>query len=132
MHGCDFMTTLQGKIEAQGMPSDLAKSGVDFVQFLAPTEEPMEDFDANDTPKTRTISIASNFSTDSFYLDGGNTNEKDNGLQMEESSKGKVKGSVPLRYFLSGTNWFVLVLLAIVFPVVDIIASSSDYWLSIW
>lgn len=94
----------------------------------------MEDFDANNAPNTRKTSVASNFSADSFYSDCGNVNvnEKSNGLQMEESSKGKVRGSVPLRYFLSGAHWFVLILLAILFPVVDIFASGSDYWLSIW
>lgn len=132
MNNCNFMTISQGKIEAQGTPADLSKSGVDFVQFLGSIEEPIEEFDANIVPKTRKISVASNFSADSFYSDCGNINEKDNGLRMEESSKGKVRGSIPLRYFLSGAHWFVLILLTIVFPVVDIIASSSDYWMSIW
>lgn len=105
---------------------------MDFVQFLAPVDEPIDDFDAISMPKSRKISIASNFSNDSFYSDCGNVDEKDDDFQMEESSKGKVKGFIPLRYFLSGTHWFVLILLAITFPIVEIIASSSDYWLSVW
>lgn len=128
------MIILQGKIEAQGTPADLANSGIDFVRFLGPTDddEVEKDFVGNILPKTRKISVTSTFSNDSFYSDCGNFDDGEIGLQMEESSKGKIKGSVPLRYFQSGSHWLVLVLLAIIFPVADIIASSSDYWMSIW
>lgn len=56
----------------------------------------------------------------------------DAGLQMEESSKGKVKGSVSLNYFKSGAHWSVVFLLAASFIVVQILASGADYWVSVW
>ena len=58
--------------------------------------------------------------------------EEDKGVQMEESSKGKVKGSVSLQYFLAGGNWIVLILLIMLLLFVQILASGSDYWVSIW
>lgn len=58
--------------------------------------------------------------------------EQDEGIQMEASSKGKVKGSVPLNYFKSGAHWSILILLLISFGFVQFLASSADYWVSLW
>lgn len=99
---------------------------------MRPADEPREDFDAINMSKSRKLSVASNFSDHSFYSDCVNIDEAKRGAQMEESSKGKVKGSVPLRYFLAGVHWFILIWLAIIFPVVDIFTSGSDYWMSVW
>ena len=51
---------------------------------------------------------------------------------MEESSKGKVKGSVTANYFRAGANWFGISLLLIFFIISQILASAADYWVSVW
>lgn len=58
--------------------------------------------------------------------------EKDEGLQMEESSKGKVKGSVTWSYFNVGAHWSVLILLVSLFIIVQVFVSGADYWVSVW
>lgn len=61
-----------------------------------------------------------------------NNVEKDKGVQMEESSRGKVKGSVSLGYFKAGAHWPMLLLLAGALIFVQMIASGLDYWVSVW
>lgn len=57
---------------------------------------------------------------------------KDEGVQMEESSKGKVRGSVSAAYFRAGAHWSVLFVLGFLFVFVQVLASGADYWVSIW
>lgn len=52
--------------------------------------------------------------------------------RMEASSKGKVIGSIPIKYFLSGGHWSVLSILLASFLVTQFLASSADYWASVW
>lgn len=106
----------------------MIKSGVDFVEFMN------LNIDAEDVPKidARSSSFSSSISSRSSHVQRDDTDGNNIDLQMEETSKGKVKGSVVLRYILAGTHWFILILLAIAFLFVEICASGSDYWLSIW
>lgn len=63
----------------------------------------------------------------------GSIDEKNNeGVQMEDSSIGKVKGSISINYFTAGANWFVLFLLLSAFVVAQLVASGADFWVSIW
>lgn len=56
----------------------------------------------------------------------------DHGVQMEETSKGKVKGSVSMAYFTAAVHWSVFILLACSLVFVQMIASGADYWVSVW
>lgn len=58
--------------------------------------------------------------------------EKDLGVQIEDSSKGKFKGSLALSYFRAGGNWLTLSTLLFSFILVQFLASAADYWVSIW
>lgn len=58
--------------------------------------------------------------------------QKDEGVQMEASSKGTVKGSIPGNYFSAGAHWSVLLIIGIGFIIVQVLASAADYWVSIW
>lgn len=51
---------------------------------------------------------------------------------MEETSKGKVKGSVSASYFKAGAHWSVLFVIALLFICVQILGSGADYWVSVW
>lgn len=78
----------------------------------------------------RSTSISS--SKASLHDDNIQEEEKEQGIGLEESSKGKVKGSVTVNYFRAGANWFGLSLLLIFFIISQILASAADYWVSVW
>lgn len=56
----------------------------------------------------------------------------DNGIPMEATSKGAVKGSVSWKYFRSGAHWSIVLCLFLTFFLVQFTASAIDYWVSIW
>lgn len=124
----------QGKIEIQGNSADLAKSGVDFAKLVGTVEKDDEKEDSPDKSLSRqTSSRSSTGSLSSLKSSNdGSVVEKDDGVQMEASSKGKVKGSIAGNYFAAGTHWSILVILGISFIIVQLLASGADYWVSIW
>lgn len=123
----------------QGSPRDLANSGVDFAKLVGINET---DNDENPNKGFRKMSrqmstfsassISLNGSADGSEFDDEDDEGKTEGLQLEESSKGKVKGSIALNYFRAGSHWSILVVLGILFLVVQLLASAADYWVSIW
>lgn len=122
----------------QGSPADLARSGVDFAELVGTHEKVNEDNpegierQMSRQYSTRSVSsISSNGSTDGTELDADEDYEL-KGIEMEASSKGKVKGSVFANYFRAGAHWSILIVLVISFIMVQFLASSSDYWVSIW
>lgn len=54
------------------------------------------------------------------------------GIQSEASSKGVVKGSLIYNYFKAGIHWPQIVILVFSFLFVQLIASTVDYFVSIW
>lgn len=110
----------------------MAESEIDFVQYMGLVEDELENVDLIENPVSRKASITSRKSIGSPPSKHDNSEKKDDGVQMEESSKGKIQGRVSVGYFSSGTHGLILILLAIIFPIVEIIGSGSDYWLFIW
>lgn len=51
---------------------------------------------------------------------------------MEESSKGKVKGSIAGNYFKAGAHWSILFIIGSLYIIVQVLASGADYWVSVW
>lgn len=101
---------------------------------LSPLEE---SFDLNNESISRTSSIRSV----STNPDGQNVVEseeendhskKNEGMALEASSKGKVKGSLTLNYFRAGDHWSVLLIVLFSFLLVQFLASVTDYWVSVW
>lgn len=127
---------MQGKIEVQGSPADLSKSGVDFAKLVGIVENSEGNKSENiDQQMCRQLSIrSSNTSITSHRssTDGSIDENNCKGVQMEDSSRGKVKGSVSTNYFTAGANWFVLFLLMSAFVVAQLVASGADFWVSIW
>lgn len=119
----------------------MSKSGVDFVSLVG-TEEKTED--GQERRPSRNMSRQSSIrsvSTNSINsLDGsclGNDddeeqNENFDGVQMEASSKGTVKGSVALNYYKAGAHWSVVCVMLLSFLVVQLLASAADIWVSVW
>lgn len=77
-------------------------------------------------------SLSTSASKASSHDDDNIQEEIEQGVGLEESSKGKVKGSVTLNYFRAGGNWFGLSVILILFIVSQILASAADYWVSVW
>lgn len=51
---------------------------------------------------------------------------------QEESSKGKIKGSILFKYFLAGGNWFFIFTVCLLYILTQLLASGTDYWVSYW
>lgn len=123
----------------QGTPADLVNSGVDFAELVGTNEK----IDEEDKPErlerrmsrqhsAQSVASALNGSVNGSEF-GDKENEKETkGVEMEASSKDKVKGSIAANYFRAGANWFFLAVLGISFLVVQFLASASDFWVSIW
>lgn len=58
--------------------------------------------------------------------------ESTQGIGMEESSEGKVKGSVAVKYFCAGGNWFWIFTILLSLGLSQLLASAADYWVSVW
>lgn len=68
----------------------------------------------------------------SVFGEDAENEEKLEGVQMEASSKGKVKGSIAANYFAAGAHWSILFVIGLLFLIVQFLASAADYWVSIW
>lgn len=133
-----------GRIEQQGSPHDLSKSGVDFATLLESEETDEANESAEIKGRSRTHSRSSTRSTSTTSLNSNTDEEEDRSpraaraksveeiQQMESSSKGKVKGSVIGNYFRSGGNPVILFFVGVLFLLAQIVASASDYWVSYW
>lgn len=58
--------------------------------------------------------------------------EDPSGVGMEESSAGKVDGSIAMKYFKAGGNWLLVSLVLISLGLAQVVASIVDYWVSVW
>lgn len=123
----------------QGSPADLAKSGVDFAKLVgtqdADNDENSEKFGRQMSRKSSTRSASSSSlhsSADGSEFDEDEDEGKTEGVEMEASSKGKVKGSIAFNYFRAGGHWSILFVLGFLFLIVQLLASAADYWVSIW
>lgn len=122
----------QGEVEAQGTPTDLMQSGVNIANSVGSMMDADEEhFCEKSSLYSRSNSALSSDQEDEGENEIENANIKDD-FRMEASSKGKITGSVPLKYFSSGTHWSVLVVLLFSFIFVQFLASAADYWVSIW
>lgn len=81
---------------------------------------------------TSSASSAVSESEPKLQIESAQRIEEDKGVLMEESSKGKFKGSVSLNYYLAGANWLALSLLVALLVFVQALASGADYWVSVW
>lgn len=126
----------KGTIEIQGSPHDLVRSGVDFAKLVGTIETP--DVKVHrDTFKRQLSTISQTLSVESLNslseCPDDTENEKNcEGVPVEASSKGQVKGSLFVNYFTSGANWCVVLFLFGFFIFLQIIASATDYFVSIW
>lgn len=116
----------------------MAQSGVDFAKLVGIKEQPTNEENTEFGNRSRKSSILSIISGKSSISEFEQFNENmedediDEGIQMEESSRGKVKGSISAAYFKAGAHWTALFVLAFSFIFVQVLASAADYWVSVW
>lgn len=116
-------------MEAQGTPADLASVRDDFAEMIGLSEHKELE---RQSSVASTSSNRSSESKDQAQIESAPRMEEDKGVQMEESSKGKFKGSASLNYYLAGANWFALTMMVALLVFVQILASGADYWVSVW
>lgn len=124
------------------MPAKLSRSGIDFAELVG-SNETGENEESSGRRVSRQLSKQlSVISFRSLALDSyGSTetlnkeeivDESTQGVGMEESSEGKVKGSIAIKYFRAGGNWFFVSLILILFVLAQLLASAVDYWVAVW
>lgn len=123
-----------GKIEAQGTHTDIKNSGVDFSALMSPAEEENGEMGEEDRSgkMSRSASICSERST-AAPDDSSDTKEEIEKIHdLEDSTKGKIKGSLLMHYFRSAEQPVVLFTLFILFIIAQSLASGADYWVAYW
>lgn len=136
-------------MERQGDYNDILQSGIDFTSILnKEKEEDDEKYIENDgvskiprqsSDTTLESSMTSKMSLNSEKNHPGESRnqpssdeEKQLLKELEASSKGKVKGSLILKYLKSSNQPCTLVFLVISFLLVQILASVVDIFVSYW
>lgn len=135
----DWIVILKnGKIEKQGTPEDLLASGVSLEKFLEDASENDTGIQADGTNSYRSRKRTS--STSSQDLDGiqeeeteieDEKKEVEDDQNVEQTSKGKVKGNVFMNYIKAGaSSIFTMFVLFSLFILTQVLVSLSDYWVS--
>lgn len=132
----------EGKIEVQGTNSDIQESGVDFSTLLTSSDnEESEDITSiasADRSRSNSVTIPRRLgSRVSLHSEKGEENRNDDEQNekmhdLEESSKGKIKGPLILHYFRSAEQPVVLFVLFILFLLAQVLASGADYFIAYW
>lgn len=113
----------------------MAKSGIDYAQLVGTEDGEDGNSEAGDrqlSRKSSAVSISSRSTTKSSEDINEPVVEIDEGIKMEESSKGKVKGSIAGNYFKAGAHWSILFIIGSLYIIVQVLASGADYWVSVW
>lgn len=120
------------------------KSGVDLTTIVKEDEESEEENDEKDEVvlklnKQKSISIEDSKAVSDLQngkiLEGDQKIVKEEGgllKELEASSKGKVKGSLLMKYFKFANRPFALTFLFASFLLAQIFASFADVWVSYW
>lgn len=109
------------------------KSGIDLTSILKRNDESNEE---ENVEKSDTASVNRNTSSESKTNDidskDGAAEETELLDKLEESSKGKIKGSLILNYFKAAKRPFSLIFLVLSFLLAQILAGGSDIFLARW
>ncbi|XP_057653044.1 ATP-binding cassette sub-family C member 4-like [Diorhabda carinulata] len=139
-----------GRIEDEGTFNLLAASDNVYAKLLTAepenTEQPKKidnvKFSRQLSQRSRKDSMASLSSAMSIAdtlpdleeIHDDNDKEKEFNVKdlQEESSKGKVHGSLLFKYMLAGSNIIAVILVILLYLGAQLSASSVDYWVSYW
>ncbi|KAF5307736.1 hypothetical protein FQR65_LT06607 [Abscondita terminalis] len=133
-----------GTLQIQGKYNVLAASDNSYAKLLTAETEPPEDDKKEPSAKlarqissrNRTSSLSSSRSESSIIESLLQEEDDDNEVKLkemqEESSKGKIKGSLFLRYLLAGGNVCVVGMVLTLYLLTQISASGVDYFVGYW
>lgn len=136
----DWLIVLKdGQIDMQGRPGDLFKEATDIEQYLSVLGEE-DKVEVNGTPtkgsnkSSRKSSRRNSITESKKGEENPSEDEKDFAAQMnlEQSSKDKVQGSLLLHYMKSGGNFCVVFVVFSLFVITQLLASSFDWFVSFW
>ncbi|XP_031634328.1 multidrug resistance-associated protein 4-like [Contarinia nasturtii] len=144
MKEADWIVVLKdGKIETQGDYDTVVKNGVEFDNVLKHNENEQIEKDEESEEKNRRMStlsqrsradsmVSSNKMDNDVEEHEKNSDEKNALMELEASSKGKIKGSILHKYLKSSNIPGVTALLFALFSIAQIFASTADVWVSYW
>lgn len=132
-----------GAIEAQGSFEKLLESHEDYAELLgseesnsSSVEEKPEAERCDNGPVNNLFRRISRISTRNESSDekvtGRESDEVKLPVNVEASSKGKLKQSVYIEYFRSGANLCVAFVIGVLFLLAQIAASVIDWWMAYW
>ncbi|CAG5018046.1 unnamed protein product [Parnassius apollo] len=119
-----------GEIETQGTFDEVSRSPL-FEELLEEDEQPEAEGRAQ-LLRQRTMSIKSHISVNSTVAEYGNENEEEPEETAELIEKGRVSGSVYVKYFRAGGSWALLTLMLVSILLAQAVTSISDLWLTHW
>jgi ABC-type multidrug transport system fused ATPase/permease subunit len=133
----------EGSIETQGSFQELLGSQADYAQLLGLDES--SELSVEDKPEAEQMTSGpinnllrqiSHMSVRSKSSDrtvkGKEPEQRVVPLNVEASSKGKLKHSVYIEYFRSGGNLFVAFVIGAMFLLAQSAASITDWWMAYW
>lgn len=137
-----------GYLEATGSADALSKSDIHYAKLLTQEPEVVEKVDDKEKEKMfETARIARQMSTrshtssltrsessivESLYQEEEEAQETKAKDMFEESSKGKVKGPLSLRYLLAGGNCLFVGFVLSLYVMAQALASGTDFFVSYW
>lgn len=140
----DWLIIMQnGKIAAQGQPSDLIALDFDPIQFLQFNDHKNDCHDNNNQRRRKISRISSRSKSISItslcsdYESVRRESEFDAGLIeslqfYDENTNEPTQGSSLRQYFRSGANFITLFVLLMLFILAQLTASGADFWVSFW
>jgi ATP-binding cassette, subfamily C (CFTR/MRP), member 4 len=131
LRNADWLLIIEnGKIIRQGHPNDLMNRGLDLIAKITEQKEEQETM--------RRLSVSSKSSVNSEKQSeqeiSNNVHDAKNFKlsNVEESSKGKIKGNVVQNYLKAGGSYFKLGFGIFLFLLTQTIASCFDYFIGYW
>ncbi|CAH2068608.1 unnamed protein product, partial [Iphiclides podalirius] len=122
-----------GEIEVQGSFEEVSRMPLfdELLEEEEPTDEQEASLVKTALQRQRTMSIQSHASA-STLAEGASLHEDEPEETAELMEKGRVSGSVYLKYFRAGAGWPLIILTLISIILAQVVTSGGDLWLTHW
>lgn len=124
---------IQGEIAAQGTPSDLASSGVDFFTMSESEHSKQSKSDLSRSQSKKSIRSNMDELISNEEDEGERNEEHDRFLgRLEATTSPEADGSIVWKYLETGDHRPMLFLLVFLYLATQMLASFADIWTSVW